>query len=115
MSEDTRIGEIHKQNIANNMTIKQLIENISSFENDYSVAFAKKVNGEFTKDSEVIIREIDDESEEDIVKSVLEMNPEYAYFLEVFIIKEMVEDLTNTPSNIDKIVDRVIHYAKYDA
>jgi hypothetical protein len=97
------------------MTIKQLVENISGIQNDYSVAFAKKINGEFTRESEVIIAEIDKESDEDIAKSFLVKNPEFNYFLEVFIIKDIVEDLPENFGNSDQIVDRIIHYAKYDA
>ena len=97
------------------MTIKQLIENIDDVKNTYAVAFAKKIDEEFTRDSQVIIAEIDEESDEDIAKIVLEKNPEFSYFLEVFIIKEMVEDLPEKFDNIDQIVDRIIHYAKYDA
>jgi hypothetical protein len=97
------------------MTIKQLVEKLSGIQNEYSVAFAKKIDGEFTRDSEVIIAEIDEESDEDIAKSFLEKNPEFNYFLEVFIIKDMVEDLPENFGNIDQIVDRIIHYAKYDA
>jgi hypothetical protein len=97
------------------MTIKQLIKNISSIENDYSVAFAKKIDGEFKSDSIVIVADIDEESDEDISKSVIEKNPEFSYFLEVFLIKEMVEDLREDLSNLDELVNRVIHYAKYDA
>lgn len=99
----------------NKMTIKRLIETIIDIENDYSVAFAKKIDGEFTRDSEVIIAEIDEESNEDIAKSVLEKNPDFACFLEVFIIKEMVGDLSKEPNSIDQVVERIIHYAKYDA
>ena len=97
------------------MTIKELIEKINSIENDYSVAFAKKIDGEFKSDSIIIIEEIDEESDEDICKSVIKKNPEFNYFLEVFLIKEMVEDLKDDLSNIDELVNRVIYYAKYDA
>ena len=97
------------------MTIKQLIEKINSIENDYSIAFAKKIDGEFKSDSIIIIAEIDEESDEDISKNVIENNPEFNYFLEVFLIKEMVEDLREDLSNIDELVNRVIYYAKYDA
>lgn len=97
------------------MTVKQLIENINSIENDYSVVFAKKIEGEFKSDSIIIIVEIDEESDEDISKNVIEKNPEFDYFLEVFLIKEMVEDLREDFSNVDELVNRVIHYVKYDA
>ena len=96
------------------MTIKQLVEKISGIENDYSIAFAKKVDGAFTRDSEVIIVEIDEESDEDIAKYFSEKNPEFNYFLEVFIIKDIIENLSENFGNIDQIVDRIIHYAKYD-
>ncbi|MGO4773315.1 hypothetical protein ACEN2I_16750 [Flavobacterium sp. W22_SRS_FK3] len=97
------------------MTIKQLIEKINTIENDYSVAFAKKIDGEFKSDSIVIIADIDEESDEDICKSIIEKNPEFNYFLEVFLIKDLVEDLKDDLSNICELVNRVIYYAKYDA
>jgi hypothetical protein len=97
------------------MTIKQLVQDINSIENIYSVAFGKKIDGEFTRDSEVIIAEIDEESDEDAAKSVLQQNPDFSYFLELFLIKEMAENLQKDYDNIDKITDRIIHYAKYDA
>lgn len=97
------------------MTIQQLIENINSIENDYSVVFAKKIEDKFKSDSIIIIVEIDEESDEDISKTVIEKNPEFDYFLELFLIKEMVEDLKEDFSNVDELVNRVIHYVKYDA
>ena len=97
------------------MTIKELIQNVRSIENDYSVAFAKKIDGDFTSNSEVIIAEIDEESDEDIKKTVLEKNPQFDYFLEVFLIKGMVQDFLEKNDDINQLVDIVIHYAKYDA
>ncbi len=105
----------NQQKITESMTIKELIENISSVENDYSVAFAKKIDGDFRSNSEIIIAEIDEESEEDIKKTVLGENPQFDYFLEVFLIKEMVQDFLKKNDNIDQLVDIVIHYAKHDA
>jgi hypothetical protein len=40
------------------------------------------------------------------------------YFLEVFIAREVVEDMTatcSTPPSTSAIVERIIHYATYDA
>ena len=66
------------------MTVEELIKNVNNIENDYSVAFAKKVDNEFQSDSIVIIAEIDEESEADICEKVISNNPEFSYFQKCF-------------------------------
>lgn len=97
------------------MTITELIKNINSIENDYAVVFAQKIDGEFLRDSKIVVLEIDEESEEDLSKTAKLQYPEFDYFLELFLIKELIDDLTENFDNVNQVVTRVIHYAKYDA
>lgn len=99
------------------MTIKDIILNIETM-NEEAVVYAKTISGEFTRQSEAILLEL---TEDELALKTTEIAkvkcPGFDYFLEAFMIKEMVEDLNNlTPKwDIGKITDRIIHYAKYDA
>ena len=97
------------------MTIQDLIINISSV-NEESVIYAKKLEGHFDSNSEIIILELTEEEQQMKTFEIIALKcPSFSYFLETFMVKEMVEDLLLINSSLDEIVSTVIHYAEYDA
>jgi hypothetical protein len=99
------------------MSLQEAIANVDSI-NEYSVIYAKLINGEFDAGSEVVFLELTEQEIDLPTKDISEMKcPGYDYFLEISLIKELVEDFLSTESIIDikKVVERVLHYKEYDA
>lgn len=83
-----------------------------------AVVYAKKIEGEFKSSSEAIFLELTDEEQELLPSEIARLKcPGFDYFLEVFLIKELIEDLLHQYSewNLNQKVDRVIYYAEFDA
>ncbi|GAO44737.1 hypothetical protein [Flavihumibacter petaseus] len=99
------------------MTIQEVISNIVELSED-AVIYAKKVDAKFHPLSEVVLLELSDEDLELPTKKVAEKHcPGYDYFLEGFIVKEMVQDMRLVPEyeSVEKQVNRIIYYAEFDA
>lgn len=98
------------------MTLLNLISNLQSLELD-SVIYAKKVNGIFTKESEVVVIDLtEEELEWKIAKVIEKYCPGYDYFLESFLILEIAGDVdASNPSDIEEKCNQLIHYAEHDA
>jgi hypothetical protein len=101
------------------MNLRSVIENLSSFSSEATV-FAERVDGAFNGESEVQLVEMtDEELKQPVVKVAKEKAPGKEYFLEVFIIQEVLDGWSSnhggqTPP-IDVALEGVIYYAKYDA
>lgn len=99
------------------MIISAVILNIEDL-SDEAVVYAKKINGRFESCSEVVLLELPEEdldlSTKDISKKYC---PGFEYFLEGFIVKEMVQDMRVVPDykTVEQQVKRVIYYAEFDA
>ncbi|AWA30966.1 hypothetical protein HYN48_13250 [Flavobacterium magnum] len=98
------------------MILTEFIENIHNVNNDYSLLFAKRINGQFLHNSEIAILDISDE-ENNVMANRIEALKSlgFDYFLETFLIKEMLEDLSENFSNADQIINHIISYAENDA
>ena len=99
------------------MTIKDVISNINELSEE-AVIYAKRIDGKFESSSEVILLELSEEELELLTKDISEKYcPEFDYFLEGFMVKEMVQDIRIVPeySTVDQQVKRIIHYAEFDA
>ena len=99
------------------MTIQDVISNIDELNED-AVIYAKKVDSKFHSHSEVVLLELSEEDLELPTKEVAEKHcPGYDYFLEGFMVKEMVQDMRLVPEyeTLEKQVDRIIYYAEFDA
>jgi len=99
------------------MTIKDVISNISELSEE-SVIYAKRIGGRFESSSEVVLLELPEEELELLTKDISEKYcPGFDYFLEGFMVKEMVQDIRIVPeyNTVDKQVKRIIYYAEFDA
>jgi hypothetical protein len=101
------------------MNLKDVIENLSLLPEDGTV-FAERINGEFRADSEAQVVEItDEELKQQTSEAATKKAPGKDYFLEVFIIQEVLEGWRKhhggkTPP-IDAALESVIYYAENDA
>jgi len=98
-------------------TLKDIIINISSF-NDEGLVFVKKTDGKFTSISEAVVVDLSGGEVELKTFEISELKcPGFEYFLDVFIIKDMINDFKSTSNAVDlnKRVERIIDYAEYDA
>lgn len=99
------------------MDLRKIIENHSDINEDL-VVYAKKIDGRFLSSSETVLLELTEEEQgmktDEIAKSKC---PELSYFLEMFLVKEMMEDLANVEPKrtIEQKIETVIHYAEFDA
>ena len=99
------------------MTPKDAISNIEDL-SDEAVIYAKKIEGKFQGSSEVVLLEIPEEDFDLPTKDISEKYcPGFDYFLEISIIKEVLEDMSVLPGHksLEQQVERVIHYAEFDA
>jgi hypothetical protein len=99
------------------MNLKEIIANYSKINEDL-VVYAKKVNERFLSSSEVVLLELTEEEQGMKTFEIEKVKcPGFTYFLEMFIIKEMMEDFENNnqKKEIEEKVEIVIHYAEFDA
>lgn len=101
------------------MNIKEIINNISIYPEEGSI-FAEKKDNKYHPDSEAVIIEMtDDELKEKTSVIANKKCPGKSYFLEVFLVNELLEDMKNnyknTPLSINEIVECIIYYAENDS
>jgi len=99
------------------MTLSEIIANIDQ-QNEEATIFAKKVDEKFLPSSQAVLVELDDEELHSPTKEIADKYcPGFDYFLEVFLVKEVLEDLENTVGykSLEQQIDRIIHYAEFDA
>jgi hypothetical protein len=101
------------------MNLKSAIENISLLSGDATV-FAERIDGAFRGESEVKLVEMTDDELQQSVVEVAKVNaPGKEYFLEVFIIQEVLDDWSSNHGGsippIDTALESVIYYAENDA
>ena len=99
------------------MTLGEIIINCSDY-NEISFVYAKKQNDKFLINSEAIVLVLDEnEMETNTTEIARQKCPGFDYFLEIFIIQEILDDLKELieyKSN-EKKIERVIYYAENDA
>ena len=99
------------------LTLKDIVTSISSF-NDEDPVFAKKIDGKFLSNSEAIVLQLTEEESELRTNEIAELKcPGFEYFLDAFIIKDMINDFDNSNNRVDldERIAIIIHYAEYDA
>jgi hypothetical protein len=93
-------------------TLQEIIEKIDAFDSD-SLLFSKKIDGEFRGNSEFVVLKLSEEEEDMKTTDIAEKRcPGFDYFLEIFLIKELLEDTTET--DINKKIELIVHYAEFD-
>jgi|TARA_B110000116_G_C16267263_1_gene329174 hypothetical protein len=96
------------------MKLIEFIQNIEKIDEE-SVLYVKRIEGKFLSESEVTILKLTEEELEWKTFEVTEKKcPEFEYFLEVFLINEIMEDLEKNES-IEAKCKKLIHYAEFDA
>lgn len=101
------------------MNLRETIENIDTLPEEATV-FAERINGEYRSDSEVALVEMTDEELKRPVKEIAdEKAPGKEYFLEVFIIREVLEGWQSNHQGeyppIGPALESVIYYSENDA
>ena len=99
------------------MTLAEIITNIEK-QNEEATIFAKRVDGKFLPSSEAVLVELEEEEEDLRINEIADKYcPGFDYFLEVFLVKDVAEDLKNTAGykSLEQQIDRIIHYAEFDA
>jgi hypothetical protein len=96
------------------MRLIEFINNIDKIDEE-SVLYVKRIDGQFLFQSEVTILKLTEEELEWRTFEVTEKKcPGFEYFLEVFLINEIIEDFEKNES-IEAKCKRLIHYAEFDA
>lgn len=99
------------------MTLSEVITNIDG-QSEEAIIFAKKINERFSASSEALVVELNEEELGAPTKEIADRYcPGFNYFLEVFLVKDMMKDLKNTVGykSSEQQIDRIIHYAEFDA
>jgi len=98
-------------------TLHDLIASVSTF-SDYDTIYAKKIDGKFLANSKALVLQLTEAESGLRIKEITELKcPGYDYFLEINIIKELIDDLTdlNNDISLDEKITAIIYYAEYDA
>ena len=97
------------------MKLREYLQNIEKIDEE-SVLYVKRIDGHFLPDSEVTILNLTEEELEWKTFEVTEKKcPGFEYFMEAFLIKEFMEDISPQFPTLEKKCDRLIHYVEYDA
>lgn len=99
------------------MTISEIISDIDN-QSEEAIIFAKRENGTFLPSSEVVLVELTPEEQDAPTGELIERYcPGFDYFLEVFLVKDLVGALSNTVGykSLQQQIERIINYAEADA
>ena len=99
------------------MTLGDIIANTDE-QNQEATVFVKRVDGKFIPSSEAVIIEIDEKEQDWKIDQIANKHcPGFEYFLEIFLIKDMMDDLKGMAgyTSLQQQVERIIHYAEFDA
>lgn len=95
------------------MKLIEIITNLKDFNNS-TVLYVKRIDGKFLLKSESILLTLTDEELEWKTNEVTAKKcPGYEYFLEGFLIEEIIEDAYPNES-IEAKCNRLIDYAEFD-
>ncbi|WP_170298799.1 hypothetical protein [Massilia eburnea] len=101
------------------MTLHELVERLADLSEDATL-FVERIDGSFTplsRAAQVVIPE--EMTAKPIREVAAQLAPGLEYFLEVFIIREVLEDwIENTVGSrpsLEQALERVIYYAENDA
>ena len=97
------------------MKLIELITNIDEIDEE-AVLYVKRIDGDFSQESEVVILNLTEEELEWKTFEITEKKcPGFEYFMEAFLIKEFMEDVSSQYPSLEKKCDRLIHYVEFDA
>tara|TARA_R110002074_G_scaffold399773_1_gene593656 strand:- start:162 stop:455 length:294 start_codon:yes stop_codon:yes gene_type:complete len=97
------------------MKLIEVLTNIEKVDEE-SVLYVKRIDDQFSCESEVTILKLTEEENEWKTFEVTEKKcPGFEYFMEVFLIKEFMEDVSTQYPTLENKCDRLIHYVEFDA
>ena len=97
------------------MNIEETIKKINKLDENATI-YAQKINNKFIPESEVtIVKILEEEAEWPTNKISEKYCKEKYYFLEIYLIKEIIEDYSDAILNDSEIVKKIIYYAENDA
>ena len=98
------------------MKLIELLTDIDKIDEE-SVLYVKRIDGQFSSESEVTLLNLTEEELEWKTFEVTEKKcPGFEYFMEVFLIKEFMQDIVNQEHpTLEKKCKRLIHYVEFDA
>ncbi|MFY7937909.1 MAG: hypothetical protein ACOVOQ_11055 [Flavobacterium sp.] len=103
------------------MTLSEAILNCKKYIDTDEIIhtiFAKRNNGKFLPNSEALVMGLTPEEMEVKMNLIAETKcPGFEYFLEIFVLQDIYDDMSKQKefnSNAKK-VERIIHYAEFDA
>jgi hypothetical protein len=97
-------------------TIQAIIEKINEFdeEDESLILFAKKINGEFRSNSEFVLVQLAEDEMDMKTTDIAEREcPNFEYFLELHLVKEMLDEAPKD-YDLNKIIELIVHYAEFD-
>ena len=97
--------------------LKDVLTNIATFKEEAPI-FVLRIEGDFRPDSEAVVLELAEEEADLRTDEIAALKcPGFDYFLDVFIVQEMVADFENAsrPVPFDERINTIINYAEYDA
>ncbi|MFY7672704.1 hypothetical protein ACOSP6_16600 [Tenacibaculum sp. MEBiC06402] len=96
------------------MKLIDVISNIDNINNE-AFLYVKKIENQFSINSETKVLSLEDEELEWKTFEVTERKcPGFDYFMEVFLIKEFINDL-NSSERLEDKCKKLIHYVEFDA
>jgi hypothetical protein len=99
------------------MDLRKVITDSSDINEDL-VVYAKKIDGRFLSSSEAVLLQLTEEELDLKTNEIADRKcPGFSYFLEMFLVKEMMEEFENIEpeKDIEQKIATVIHYAEFDA
>lgn len=103
------------------LKLSEIILNCLKYEENEGLidfVFVKKVDGKIKANSEAIILSLTEDDADMNIKDIIATKcPGYDYFLELFIIQEVFEDIQHQEEyKLDEEkIKRIIYYAEFDA
>lgn len=96
------------------MKLIEFLTNIDEIDEE-AVLYIKRIDGDFSRESEVVILNLTEEELEWKTFEITEKKcPGFEYFIEAFLIKEFIENVAPQYPNFEKKCDRLIHYVAFD-
>jgi hypothetical protein len=83
---------------------------------DEAILFAERIDGHFTPESSVVVLTLDDNELKMPTTEIAALKaPGTEYFLEAFLVRDMVAELQDQGADTSLTLQRIIHYAEHDA
>jgi len=97
------------------LNIKEAIKQINELDENDTI-YAQKINGKFFPESEITIVKYSDDEAEWPTKKISEKHCKgKEYFLDIYPIKDLIQNYSYMNLNSSETVNKIIYYAENDA